>query len=82
MDWDEGKQEAEPCPACGHYYTMATESKDAVNADNEEVKAAHQVEVHTFYLLPATERKDRKRPSKKKTKFQTIACYCFLMNCL
>ena len=27
VDWDEAKQEAEPCPSCGHFYTMAIESR-------------------------------------------------------
>ena len=61
---------------------MATETRDVVNTENEAVKAAHSEEIRQFERLPVAQKKDRKRPARKKTKCQTVACYCFQMNCL
>ena len=60
--WDEGKQETELCPLCGHYFTMTTETMNVVNAENEVVKVAHSEEIRQFERLPVAQKKDRKRP--------------------
>ena len=41
VDWDESKQDAEPCPLCVHYFKMAIETRAEVTADNEAVRAAY-----------------------------------------
>ena len=84
VDWDETKQEAEPCPNpdCGHYYTMGIESRNEVDEANDALKAEHQQLTRQYNDLPAAQKKEKKKPAKKKTMTQTIACYCFRMNCL
>ena len=82
VDWDEEKQEAEPCPACGHYYTMAIESRSEVDEANEALRAEHRQLMVDYDGLSGAKKKERKKPAKKKTKTQTVACYCFRMNCL
>ena len=42
VDWDDRKQEVEPCPACGHYYTMAIESRGEVDDANEVLRVEHR----------------------------------------
>ena len=82
VDWDVEKQEAEPCPGCGHYYTMAMESRDKINGENDVIRAENDKKLQEFNNLSAAAKKDRKKPTKKKGKSQTVGCYCFRMNCL
>ena len=82
IDWDEKKQEAEPCPACSHYYTMAIETWGEVDEANEALRAEHRKLMVDYDGLSVAKKKERKKPAKKKTKTQTVACYCFRMNCL
>ena len=84
VDWDETKQEAEPCPNpnCGHYYTMGIESRSEVDEANDALKAEQQQLMRVYDNLPAAQKKDKKKPTRKKTSTQTIACYCFRMNCI
>ena len=82
VEWDEAKQDAEPCPACGHFFTMAMESKEEVDGVNQSLKEAHDKEMLEFNSLGENEKKNKRKPSKRMTRDQTIGCYCFKMNCL
>ena len=82
VEWDIGKQEAEPCPGCGHYYTMAMESRETIDGENGVIRAENDQRLREFDGLSGAAKKDKKRPTKKKGKTQTVGCYCFRMNCL
>ena len=81
MDWGESKQEAEPCPSCGHFYTMTIESRVLVDEANDALKAVYKQLMKDCNILPIAQEKERKKPAKKKTKIQTIAYYCYIINC-
>ena len=82
VNWDEAKEEAEPCPGCGHYYTMAIKSREEVDEANDALNATHLQLIREYDDLFVAQKKEKKKPAKQKTKTQTIACYCFRMNCL
>ena len=75
VDWNLGKQEAEPCPGCGHYFTMTMESRSTIDEENDGIRADNDKRLREFENLPAAEKKDKKKPLKKKGKSQTIGCY-------
>ena len=77
VDWDNRKQEVDPCPACGHYYTMAIESWGKVDDANEVLREEYWQLMVDYGALPGAKKKEQKRPAKKKTKTQTVVCYCF-----
>ena len=77
VDWDDEKQEVEPCPDCGHYYTLAIESRGEVDAANEALGAEHRQLIVDYNALSGAKKKERKRPTKRKVKMQTVACYYF-----
>ena len=47
---------------------------------NDALKAAHLQLMREYNNLSVAQKKEKKNPAKKKTKTQTIACYCFRMN--
>ena len=56
------KQEAEPCPGCGHYFSMAMESRMTIDEENGVIRAENDKRLRDFENLPAAEKKDKKKP--------------------
>ena len=56
---------------------MVMESRMAIDEENGVIRAENDTRLREFENLPAAEKKDKKKPSKKKGKSQTIGCYCF-----
>ena len=61
---------------------MGMESRAAIDGENDVIRAENEKRLRDFNSLPAAEKKEKKKPAKKKGKVQTIGCYCFRMNCL
>lgn len=79
--FDEGKRYPLPCPHCSHSMVMALESKEEIDALNQDIRDTHEKERNAWERAPPASRAGSK-PKLKKTVCQTLVCYCGMSNCL